>query len=766
MHASSMENMAKCFALFADEFQRKSKERLLVLDIGGANVNGSYKTFFNEPRFQYIAADIQPDNGVDIVLETSNVLPFSDDSVDIIVCGQTLEHCEFFWQSFKEMVRIIKPAGYIFIIIPSGGPVHKYPVDCYRFNPDSLSALANYTECFLVHYWLDERGPWKDLVGVFSKKFESITGSHNLCEIKNYPMATITPGNSQYLPLSTEPIELTSTKGTVDYLEMLNLIHSTFKPNFYFEIGVRDGRSLQLAKCDYAAVDPVLKIVNNNDAFRQLFDVSSDVFFDKKAAQTLLTTIDFAFIDGMHLFEYALRDFINVERHSSPWSIVAFDDIFPNHPIQAQRVRQSRYWTGDVWKIMECLAEFRPDLILIPINTKPSGMLLVAGLNSKNTTLIDNYNSIVRRFTNDNVKTIPDRILNRTGALEHDDPSITKLIEILFKSKYLCADYFAVNTELQLNRFVRSEHISILSKNKPKISVVVIAYNMAREIPRTLLSLSTKMQYGVNVEEYEIILVDNGSTVMFDKEHCYSICSNLRIISAPDPQPSPAMAINLGISLAEGNIIGVMIDGARLASPGMISNAIIASSACSRPIITTLGFHLGPDLQKNSIVQGYNQEHEDMLLASVNWEKNGYNLFNISAFAGNSFGGWFEPIGETNSLFMHRNMWEEIGGYDKLFKSAGGGLVNHDSYIRACELQGCQVVVLLGEGTFHQIHGGVTTNLTGNPFDVFHDEYKRLRNKSLIRPNNKVIYIGNIHPQVYKSISQSINNSLRLNEQI
>ena len=57
---------------------------------------------------------------------------------------------------------------------------------------------------------------------------------------------------------------------------------------------------------------------------------------------------------------------------------------------------------------------------------------------------------------------------------------------------------------------------------KPAVSVVVITYNMTREIPRTILSLSPTMQVGVSHDDYEVILVDNGSTRKFDIEQCRS----------------------------------------------------------------------------------------------------------------------------------------------------------------------------------------------------------------------------------------------------
>ena len=67
------------------------------------------------------------------------------------------------------MVRVLKSNGFIFLIAPSAGQIHRYPVDCYRFYPEAYKALAKYTNCQLIDVWIDERGPWNDLVGIFSR---------------------------------------------------------------------------------------------------------------------------------------------------------------------------------------------------------------------------------------------------------------------------------------------------------------------------------------------------------------------------------------------------------------------------------------------------------------------------------------------------------------------------------------------------------------------------------------------------------------------
>jgi len=221
--------------------------------------------------------------------------------------------------------------------------------------------------------------------------------------------------------------------------------------------------------------------------------------------------------------------------------------------------------------------------------------------------------------------------------------------------------------------------------------------------------------------------------------------------------PSPASAVNLGLRAARADLVGVLIDGARMASPGLCRLAYMASRLHHRPIIATLGFHLGPDVQMRSIKAGYNQEVEDRLLESVDWRANGYELFTISAFAGSSRNGWFGPIAESNALFMPAALWAELGGYDEAFTSPGGGLVNLDTYKRACELPDSELIILLGEGTFHQVHGGIATNSQAAepPGKQFRQEYRRIRGERFRMPQRQPLLLGSLPPQVHPSLIQS-----------
>jgi len=296
-----------------------------------------------------------------------------------------------------------------------------------------------------------------------------------------------------------------------------------------------------------------------------------------------------------------------------------------------------------------------------------------------------------------------------------------------------------------------------------RLTLVVVAYDMARELPRTLRSLAPGYQRGVELEDYEVVVVDNGSPEPLHEASLAGFPGRLRVQRIDAAPPSPAHAANVGLGMAGAGLVGLMIDGARLASPGLLEQALLAARLVERPIVATLGWHLGtvPHMRAGEV--GYDQAAEDRLLAEADWESHGYGLFGISTFAGSSLRGWFGPLGESNALFMPHPMWSELGGLDEGFTSPGGGRVNHDLFRRACALEGAQLVVLLGEGTFHQIHGGIATSRR-HARDGWEEEYEALRGEPYTPPGNAPIYVGRVPPAVLPHLDRSVRWAIRAAE--
>ncbi len=218
--------------------------------------------------------------------------------------------------------------------------------------------------------------------------------------------------------------------GKLPHIKALKNIHRWLSPSFYLEIGVSRGRSLRLARCRAIGVDPAYRLDHQLPPDTTFVQATSDEFFATRAP-TLLDGArpDLIFIDGMHLFENAFRDFINAEKVAPRHGLIIIDDVIPNHPAQAARERRTKFWTGDVWKLRGVLSEHRPDLYLLPLDTTPVGMLIVAGLNPESRVLAERYDSIVETYAAN--MPVPPEALSRSGAVQPDGPEVRRLIRKL-----------------------------------------------------------------------------------------------------------------------------------------------------------------------------------------------------------------------------------------------------------------------------------------------------------------------------------------------
>ena len=170
MHDTAMEYGGKFF----DTYLKNTKD-LTIVDIGSQDVNGSLRSVAPQNN-KYIGIDFVKGNGVDIIITDPYSLPFENESVDVIVSSSCFEHSEFFWLIFNESLRILKPTGLLYINVPSNGQVHRYPVDCWRFFPDSGLALQNWGKrsgynCVLLESFIGIKNTdiWNDFVGIFAK---------------------------------------------------------------------------------------------------------------------------------------------------------------------------------------------------------------------------------------------------------------------------------------------------------------------------------------------------------------------------------------------------------------------------------------------------------------------------------------------------------------------------------------------------------------------------------------------------------------------
>jgi SAM-dependent methyltransferase len=160
----------------------KSSELLSILDLGSLDVNGSYRGCFEVPSWTYRGIDMAAGKNVDLVLQDPyDWREIESGSADVVVSGQAFEHIEFFWLTVLEIARVLKPEGLCCLIAPSGGPEHRYPVDCWRFFPDGFAALARFASLDVLEIYsqngtagyADGSDLWQDTVLVCRKPVSS-----------------------------------------------------------------------------------------------------------------------------------------------------------------------------------------------------------------------------------------------------------------------------------------------------------------------------------------------------------------------------------------------------------------------------------------------------------------------------------------------------------------------------------------------------------------------------------------------------------------
>jgi hypothetical protein len=373
MHPASLENMERCVRWYLED----SGKGLRIADLGSQSVNGSYRTLFHQD-VDYTGFDLEPGPGVDVVLESPYRLPAEDASFDLVVSGQMLEHCPQFWQVFSEVQRVLRVGGLAFLIAPSAGPIHRYPVDCYRFYPDAWKAMSDWANLDLVHVWLDERGPWNDLVGVFAKarKVDKLT----------------TPPVSSNVTEATPQVPSSNCTSDNVARQCQELIRDTAvfqRARLCVEIGTSGLDELgRVAEKRWIVIEPRLRrpLIADDDTFY----CDADDFFFFLPPQVVTEKIDLAVINGERSVRRLLRDFMNLERLMTPKGVIFVTDIHTARNVEGQSQQDPRSGIGAL------LASERPELTLEWQEAVP--LLTISGVRPGSRRLWRRYNPLVRRL--------------------------------------------------------------------------------------------------------------------------------------------------------------------------------------------------------------------------------------------------------------------------------------------------------------------------------------------------------------------------------
>jgi|APGre2960657423_1045063.scaffolds.fasta_scaffold02066_4 SAM-dependent methyltransferase len=173
MHTSAYKNAERFFFNHCKNLNSNA----YILDVGSYDFNGTLKPIFKD--YKYVGVDMSSGPNVDFVCKNDNI-PFKDNYFDVIISTSCFEHDDFFWLTFLEMCRLVKPNGFIYINAPSGGVYHAAPVDNWRFYIDSWKAMEkwgikNSFKIKLLESYIDDNSNyndtdmWKDSIGIYTK---------------------------------------------------------------------------------------------------------------------------------------------------------------------------------------------------------------------------------------------------------------------------------------------------------------------------------------------------------------------------------------------------------------------------------------------------------------------------------------------------------------------------------------------------------------------------------------------------------------------
>ena len=271
----------------------------------------------------------------------------------------------------------------------------------------------------------------------------------------------------------------------------------------------------------------------------------------------------------------------------------------------------------------------------------------------------------------------------------------------------------------------------------PALSILVVAYRMPRQVLNTLYTLTAKYQRDVSAADYEIVLVENASQDRLDPAEVSALAPNITYCYRHEVGVSPAGALNDAIAQARGTWVGLMIDGAHMVTPGLVRNVLDVARMDPCALTVVPGYHLGTQNEQAEQAAGYGEAAEIRLLAGLPQGGDGYGLFQLASLSPANQHGFTHPFMESNCMFVDKERLLQVGGADPRFNLRGGGMLNLDLYRELAELPGTNLWVLPGEGSFHQYHGGTTTDVAEDRQPLlteFQEQYTAIRGKPYKAP--------------------------------
>lgn len=140
--------------------------------------------------------------------------------------------------------------------------------------------------------------------------------------------------------------------------EIINRIITETEAKSYLEIGYGNGDNFNLIECENKiSCDPSYKGIDDN-----VMSINSNSFFNLNELGSK-HEYDAVFIDGLHHADQVRKDIINAMKCNAKAIIV--HDVIPHSKEMQEVPRNSKQWTGDVWRAVVGFIESYPDVNVV-----------------------------------------------------------------------------------------------------------------------------------------------------------------------------------------------------------------------------------------------------------------------------------------------------------------------------------------------------------------------------------------------------------------
>jgi len=354
------------------------------------------------------------------------------------------------------------------------------------------------------------------------------------------------------------------------------------------------------------------------------------------------------------------------------------------------------------------------------------------------------------------------KIKSLEDQISESEKQIRQLKDKYRTAQFLCDDLSGELEEMRKSGFKKGPH------DFDGLTLIIAYYNIPQHIERTLMSCAPAYQKAPK-DKIEVIIADNGSTDPLPDNLQKRFPFVSKIIRT-EGKPSPVFALNDAIKHAKFSMIGLMIDGAHLLSPGIFRNTRGIAQMYARPVINVPQYYLGKVSQNlNPKLNAW--DRETWWLNRLNWPEKGYSLFRFALFPGENITKSRTDAIESNCLIARREVFEKCGAFDERFDEPGAGFANLEIYTRLTNHKDNSFVMFPGEGSFHQDHDGTTTRKSPEERDVmvqkFRNKYAKITGiETLPNVRSPMVYgvqrrSSDIIPTISKQYGQVKTKTLR-----